>query len=105
GFDEAGIAIEEVTSDEQNILKLHKGRIDLALIDKGVGQYIINNKLSKAEAESIEWMGHDIKTNIQYIGFSKKVSNYQKKLRDFNLGLVRLIEEGGVKRIMNKHGL
>ncbi len=97
--------IQKVSSDKLNIIKLSKGRIDLVLIDKGVGQYIINTQLSKEDANNLEWVEHTIKTNIQYIGFSKKTKDYKNKLIDFNRGLVQLVENGMVKKIMKKHGL
>jgi polar amino acid transport system substrate-binding protein len=103
GFDEAKLQTLEVTFDLQNLQKLQKGRIDLAIIDKWVAQYLIQTEFAEFAAE-LEWIEPPLETKPQYITFSKKAPGYEQKLLDFNQGLKQLIEEGGVKAILAKHG-
>ena len=104
GFDEANLHTQAVVKDTQNLFKLYRKRIDLVLIDKGVAQYIINTQYPEYE-KKLEWLEPALQVKPQYIAFSKKANNYERKLKDFNLGLIRLTEEGGVREIMNKHGV
>ncbi len=76
----------------------------MELIDKGVAQHIINTRSPKY-AEKLEWLNPALQVKPQYIAFSKKAKNYERILMDFNLGLIRLTEEGVVKKIMSKHGI
>jgi len=104
GFDEAKLNTDAVTFDQQNLQKLQANRIDLALIDKWVAQYLIRTKFPQFEAE-LEWMDPPLQITQQYLAISKKVANYEQKSRDFNQGLKELTDEGGVTRILEKHGL
>ncbi|KZY31157.1 MULTISPECIES: ABC transporter substrate-binding protein [unclassified Oleiphilus] len=45
GFDEAGLTLAPVTTDKQNLLKLSASRIDLVLVDKALGNYIIKTQI------------------------------------------------------------
>lgn len=103
GFDEAQLKTQLATNDMQNLQKLYAKRVDLIVIDKGVAKYIIETNYPDFAAELV-WVNPPLQTNFLYLGFSKKAENYQKKLRDFNLGLVRLIEEGELRKILDKYG-
>jgi polar amino acid transport system substrate-binding protein len=102
-FDRAKLDTEEVTEDRLNIQKLAVGRIDLALIDKIIGQHIIDTELPES-AQKLEWLDPPLKIDNQYLMFSKKFDDYQEKIADFNRGLRQIIEAGIVKAIIVKHG-
>jgi polar amino acid transport system substrate-binding protein len=102
-FDKAKLDTEEVTEDRLNIQKLAVGRIDLALIDKIIGQHIIDTELPES-AQKLEWLNPPLKIDNQYLMFSKKFDDYQEEIADFNRGLRQIIEAGIVKAIITKHG-
>ena len=77
---------EEVPTDVMNLTKLYHGRIDLALIDKTLAQYLIKTRFPEY-ADRIEWMGPPLELLYQHIGFSRKKEHYQKIVSDFNKGL------------------
>ena len=103
GFDEANLITSEVTSDELNLRKLYKDRIDLALTDRITGMHIINQKIPEA-AQVLEWMEPSLHIEIQHLVISKKSKNYQQKLQDFNRGLEQLENDGTLKAILKAHG-
>jgi polar amino acid transport system substrate-binding protein len=102
-FDKAKLDTEEVTEDRLNIQKLAVGRIDLALIDKIIGQHIIDTELPES-AQKLDWLDPPLKIDDQYLMFSKKFDDYREKIADFNRGLHQIIEAGIVKAIIIKHG-
>jgi len=102
-FDKSKLDTEEVTEDRLNIQKLAVGRIDLALIDKIIGQHIIDTELPES-AQKLEWLDPPLKIDDQYLMFSKKFDDYREKIADFNRGLHQIIEAGIVKAIIIKHG-
>ena len=53
GFEEAGLKTAEATDDEENLRKLHKGRVELALVDKVVGTHTLNTVLSDAKSDLV----------------------------------------------------
>jgi len=103
-FDEATFLTKDAAkSDETNLKKLFKGRIDFIFIDKYVAKHIIVRKYPHFLSE-LEFMEPPLEVKPLYIAFSKKAKNYQKKLKSFNEGLKKLREEGTLDAIMQKHG-
>ena len=103
-FEKAQLKIEAVQNDQQNMSRLIMKRIDLAYIDRGVAQYILENKYPDF-IDEIEWLPPAIEIANQHIIFSRKTDRFQQKLDDFNKGLQMLTEQGRVKKIMQKHGI
>lgn len=102
-FERAQLKTEAVEKESQNIGKLLLNRIDLALIDKGVGRHILNTKYAD-QSHLIEWMSPPIEVANQHLMISKKTDEFQKKIDDFNIGLNILKERNLVEKIMIKHG-
>ena len=103
GFDEAGLNTSVVVDDETNFRKLEKGRIDLVLSDRLVGQYIINTYLAGSDG-SFEWLTPALKIDPQHLVFSKQVEGYEQMLKDFNAGLAAIDADGTLAAIMKRHG-
>lgn len=101
-FEQARLNTIEVTEDRQNILSLSRGWIDLVLIDKFMGQYIINTEFPDSVNKFI-WLDPPIKVENQYLMFSKKAKNFLKTSQDFNHGLKQLAQEGKIDAIITKH--
>jgi len=103
-FDEATFIIKDVAkSDETNLKKLFKGRVDLIFIDKYVAKHIIVRKYPHFMS-GLEFMEPPLEVKPLYIAFSKKAIDYQAKLKAFNEGLKKLREEGMLVKIVDKHG-
>ena len=103
-FDEATfLKKEEVNSDETNLKKLFKGRIDFIFIDKYVAKHIIVTKYPHYLGE-LEFMEPPLEVKPLYIAFSKKAKDYESKLKSFNSGLKLLEKDGSLTKIMEKHG-
>ncbi|NQZ91538.1 MAG: transporter substrate-binding domain-containing protein [Moritella sp.] len=103
-FEKAQLKIEAVQNDQQNMSRLIMKRIDLAYIDRGVAQYILENEYPDF-MDKLEWIPPAIEIANQHIIFSRKADRFQQKLDDFNKGLQMLTEQGRVKIIMQKHGI
>jgi len=103
-FDKAQLKIEAVQNDQQNMGRLIMKQIDLAYIDRGVAQYILEHEYPDF-IDEIEWLPPAIEIANQHIIFSRKTDRFQQKLNDFNKGLQMLTEQGRVKKIMQKHGI
>lgn len=102
-FEQAQLKTEAVESENQNMGKLLLHRVDLALMDKGVGRYILNTDYAD-QSDMVEWMPPAIEMADQYLMLSKNTEQYQQKMDDFNLGLSMLGEQNLVNSIMKKHG-
>jgi len=94
---------EEVNSDETNLKKLFKGRIDFIFIDKYVAKHIIVTKYPHY-LDELEFMEPPLEIKPLYIAFSKKAKDYDSKLKAFNSGLKKLEKDGSLTKIMEKHG-
>ena len=93
GFAEADYLKKSVvTDDAQNLKMVALGRIDLALVDRALAQYLIDTKLQDYK-NVLEWMDPPLETVDQHLGISKKVANYQQKLADFGRGLKLITED------------
>jgi len=97
------LKIQFVTHDEQNLMKLKTGRIDLALIDKFVAQYILTTHIPDA-IQALDYISIPRSIEPSRVGISKKTSDAERKLVDFNKGLMILKREGGIEAILVRHG-
>lgn len=102
-FEQAGLNTQAVEKESQNIGKLLLNRVDLVLIDKGVGRYILNTEYAE-QSDMVEWMPPAIEIAKQHLMMSRRSNQYQQKIDDFNLGLNLLNELNIVEQIMKKHG-
>ncbi|MCX4026699.1 transporter substrate-binding domain-containing protein [Endozoicomonas sp. SM1973] len=102
-FDKANLKTYPVVKERANIGKLILNRIDLVLIDKGVGRYILKNQFPES-FDKIEWLNPPIETVNQHLIISKKVKEYERKITDFNKGLEAITKNGELMKIMKKHG-
>jgi len=104
-FDAADFLKKDVvTTDMQNVLKLFKGRVDMAVIDKYTAADLMVNKLPHTIGQ-LEFMEPPLAEKSFHIAFSKNSPGYQQRLDDFNRGLRELIADQTVDRILYKHGL
>ncbi|MGI0119606.1 substrate-binding periplasmic protein [Zooshikella sp. RANM57] len=103
-FDDADyLKKEESISDNVNLKRLYKDRVQLIFIDKYVAQYIIATRYPWYSLE-LEFMSPALEVKELYIVFSKKAEDYQKKLALFNEGLKIIKDDGTMEELMSKHG-
>jgi polar amino acid transport system substrate-binding protein len=96
------VKIEEVNSDELNVDKLVKRRIEFTLMDQMVMQYQLSKKYPNLDV--IEEVGV-VESEDTFVAFAKAAPEYQEKLRDFNLGLNKIRLNGTFSKIMTQFGV
>ena len=85
-----------------NINKLFAGRIDLLLEQKDViQQYLV--KEYPNEISGIVVIEPPVVIKGYYCIFSKKRPYYEQRMKDFNMGLKMIIDDGTVKRMMTQY--
>jgi polar amino acid transport system substrate-binding protein len=102
-FEAAHLDVEEATDDQENLLKLAAGRVDLVLIDKGLAAYLLNDKLLKLRNQ-LSWLEPRVETLPLYVAMSKKSPGWQKRLKDFNSGLEQLRKDGTLAQLQHGFG-
>ncbi len=95
---------KDAQNDRQNLQKLLKNQIDLALIDKTVAQNILNKDLSDGERESIEFMPHPLEVKTLHLIVSPALQNGRELIKNFNTGLDALKRDGTYKQILFEYG-
>ena len=94
---------EEVPKVEQNIKKVIADRIDIFIDSKEVVLYLLRTTLSDYSG-LLEMIDPPYKINQLYIPISKKVTNYEQIVHDFNRGLSMIREDGTYDNIMKNRG-
>jgi ABC-type amino acid transport substrate-binding protein len=92
-----------VSSDETNLKKLFKGRIDLAFIDKYVARYIMHRNYPHY-IDDLEFMNPALDEKQLYICFSKQIKGMEQIVKDFNEGIKMLKTSGEMENILDSHG-
>lgn len=103
-FNAANLRIDEVVDDETNLRKLGAGRIDLALIDKGVARYLIASKPDNFKGKLV-WIEPAVEKQPLYIALSKKTADLDKKLAAFNKGLQSMEKDGTLTKMVKEAGM
>lgn len=103
GFEEAKLKVSEARDDEENLRKLLRGRVDMALTDRIVAQHIINTKMAD-DAEGFGWMEPPVHVDVQYMVVPKAIDGSAELMGAFNASLAEMTEDGTLKTIMGKHG-
>lgn len=103
-FDKADYLTKDpASSDEINIKKLERLRLDLIVIDKFVAAYIISNKYP-AFLDKLEFLEPPLEVKPLYIAFSKQSEGYEKRVKRFNQGLKEIYDDGTMDKILEKYG-
>jgi len=105
-FDNAAFLQKRTSKNELlNMKKLLLKQAELILIDKFVGQYIINKKLVASEKNVPEIIYPQLVSDKLHLIFSKNVPDATEKRDAFNRGLREIVKDGIVKKILAAHGL
>jgi len=103
-FHEAGIELELVTNEEQNVRKLQVGRIDFAPFDETAGWYMIN-KLFPEEREKFFTLDKPLSVKDCFLMTSKQYPNTQHLLTQFNAALKTIKDKGIFQELVEKYGV
>jgi len=95
---------EPTTNDETNLLKLYRGRIDLAVVDLYTAQHLFETRISEAR-DVLEPMNPPLQIKPLYVGVSRNIEGYATIVKDFNRSLRALSENGTLESIRRKYGL
>ncbi len=93
-----------VATDMQNLLKVFKGRVDFAVIDKYTAADLMVNTLPHLIGQ-LEFVNPPLAEKSFHIAFSKRSPGYQQRVEDFNRGLRAVIADNTLGRTLYKHGL
>lgn len=94
---------DEAVDDLTNLRKLLKKRINLAVMDKYVGAYLLKQNMPD-EAGDLVFLEPPLKVLDLYVCFSLKAPEYEAKLKAFNEGLKQIKDDGTFDAILKKHG-
>ena len=103
-FDAADYLRKDIAnSDELNLRKLLRGRVDLVVIDKFTAQHILSTVIPEG-VDAIEFLEPHLQEKPLYLAVSRKVKGHQQIVKDFNHGLKQITEDGMIRNIMKKYG-
>lgn len=92
-----------VKNDEDNILQLLQGDVEIIVIDKYVAKNIIAKKFPWRTGD-IEFMEPPLSIKDLYLAIPKGIENAEEKMRDFNLGLGILMKDGTIDKLLRVYG-
>ena len=101
-FKKAGLKVDYVALDAQNVKKLHAGRLDLMVVDMGVGFHLINEFFPQ-ETEIFGIIDKPVVVGDSYIMISRKYPENKALRIRFNQALEKIKEKGIYKAIIEKH--
>jgi polar amino acid transport system substrate-binding protein len=101
-FEAARLDRDEAVDDLSNLRKLLAGRVDLALIDKGVAHHLLQTELREA-AQALVWLEPPVAEMPLYTALSRRKPAHQAQLVAFDRGLVELQTSGELSRILQRH--
>ncbi|MCF8061123.1 MAG: transporter substrate-binding domain-containing protein [Deltaproteobacteria bacterium] len=104
-FDQAEYLLKESTdSDESNLRKLLKGRIDLAVIDLYTARHLLENRIPKGLVH-LEPLEPPLEVKTLHLAVSRRLPGYRAVVADFNRALSRLSSDGTLEEIKTRQGI
>jgi len=89
----------EANSDEQNLRKLIKGRIDLAVADRLTAIHLMNTRFPEGKS-ALQYLQPALEIKALYVVFSRSRSDVDNLTREFNGGLQMIRDNGTYDAIM-----
>jgi len=97
--EEAQLRLEPAVDDLRNLRKLLIGRIDLALIDKGVARYLLHTQLPGGLSQ-LTWLAPAVTEIPLYAALSRRSPDAQAWMTQFNVGLERIRQDGELDQLL-----
>lgn len=103
-FDRAGYLMkEEANNDVINLRKLVGKRVDLVVMDKVVGLYLMHQDMPD-RLQEVEFMEPPLEEKKLYLCISRKTPDAEAKMRAFNNGLKIIKNNGKLTAILKANG-
>lgn len=96
---------DEVTYDAQNIQRLLKDRIDAIAMEIDVANYYIRKQLTPEQAELITYHPKLLERKAVCMVLSRNLEKSPRLMRQFNRGLMSLIQSGRYQEIIDEFQL
>lgn len=104
-FDKASyLQKEEANDDLTNIRKLMGGRLDLIIIDKFVGLYLMQQEMPEKVGE-IEFISPALEEKTLHVLIARNAPDAEAKIKAFNEGLKKIKGSGRIEALMKNSGL
>lgn len=100
-FEQAKLQRDEALDDISNLRKLLAGRIDLALIDKGVAFHLLQTQMRES-AQAFAWLEPALADVPLYMALSRRASELPAKMAAFNKGIGELQTSGELARLLQR---
>lgn len=100
-FEQMQLRKEEAIDDLTNLRKLAAGRVDLALVDKGVAFHILQTQL-REHLNALTWLDPAVADMPLYTAFSKKMPELGPRVAAFSRALNELQMSGELQRILQR---
>jgi polar amino acid transport system substrate-binding protein len=109
-FDQADFLYKyEVVNNVIGLKMLWNNRVDLLVGDEPVELYHLGRMNEEPELSGIKdgiiFLDPPLQERVLYMAISRNAADYEQKIKDFNLGIRHLIENGAYHDILVKHGV
>ncbi len=104
-FEQAGLTIDYVSDDQANLRKLVFARIDFLVLDEFVGQKILRENFSAAEAAKIGVLERPESFIKFHLMISRKYPDHAELAAELNQGLRIMKKKGSYQAILQRYGL
>lgn len=89
-------------NDKANLEQLYQGKVQFAIIDKYVADYLLNHSLPESYAKQITFMPPILGYKLFYVSVSKKNPQGKEIIQAFNHGLDIIKTNGQMARILDQ---
>ena len=104
-FQDAGIDLELVTSEEQDFYKLQLGRIDLTPSEEITGWFLIKSLFPEDEIKKFHTLPRIFHSSDIYLMSSRNYPDSKNILYKFNSSLIKIKNNGSFQKIMDRRAL
>lgn len=100
-FEQIGFTTDKAIDDATNLRKLLAGRIDLALIDKGVAFHLLQTQMREA-ASRLQWLEPAVADMPLHMALTRNRPDLSALLGKINRGLSELRDNGDLAQILKR---
>lgn len=91
-----------VADDKANLDQLYEGKVQYAVIDKYVAEYLLNHKLPANYSKKLMFMPPILSYKLLYVVISKKNPQQKEIVDAFNKGLAKIKQNGKMAQILDQ---